>query len=137
MSINDFPNAKIIKGFTGYAVTSCGKVLSLPRTITTTHPRTKQPVKHTYKEVKVLKPSVGSHGSFKVELCQNGKRKTCYVKNLVAEAFCFKPKGVKNLIVWHLDEDKTNCSADNLDFIPFAKLCLLTNSHEYRMNFKN
>lgn len=135
MNINDFANAKLIKGFQGYAVTSCGKVLSLPRKIATKHPKTKKPQLNEIKETKVLKTSANGNGQLKVHLCVNGKQKTCYVKNLVADAFCTKPKG-KNLIVWHLDENKQNNAADNLEFIPFAKLCLLTNNNEYRLNFK-
>ncbi len=134
-AINNYANAKLIKGYPGYAVTNCGKILSLPRKVVSINPITQKKIVYEIKEVKELKSTLGTRGHPKVHLCINGKQKTCYVKNLVAEAYCIKPKG-KNLIVWHLDEIKTHNEANNLSYIPFAQLCLLTNQHNYRSNFK-
>lgn len=132
-NINDYPNAKLLKAYPGYAVTSCGKVLSLPRAIKTTHPKTKAPITCNLKVIKELKPAISSHGHLKVDLCINGKRKTAYVKNLVAEAFCKKITTIKSTVVVHLDENKANCAASNLSWLTLSQFCKFTNNHEYRL----
>lgn len=132
-NINDYPNAKLLKAYPGYAVTSCGKVLSLPRKYTTKHPKTKQPLVCQLKEVKELKPTLSTHGHLKVDLRFNGKRKTAYVKNLVAEAFCKKITTIKSTVVVHLDENKANCAASNLSWLTLSQFCKFTNNHEYRL----
>lgn len=136
MNLNDFPNAKHIVGFPGYAITSCGKVLSLPRKIETKHPITKKSQFTQIKVAKVLKTTLNKRGHTKVYLCIKGRKNTCYVKNIVAQHFLNKPKGKKNLIIWHLDENKQNNAVSNLDYVEFKTLCLLTNSVDYRNKLK-
>lgn len=132
MNINDYANAKLIKGFPGYAVTSCGKVLSLPRTVKTVNPITRKPQEYKIKKVKVLKTNLNHRGQSKVYLSLNGHKKTIYLRNLVAEYFLQKPKDNKNYVIWHLDENKQNNAANNLQYIEFKALCLLLNSTEYK-----
>jgi hypothetical protein len=136
MNLKDYANAKLITWAPGYAVTTCGKVLSLPRKIKSVNAKTNIPYTAQLKDLKEMKPTLGSHGQLKVELCINGKRKTCYVRNLVAEAFCKKPHTKKILVVVHVDENKTNCAASNLSYLTFSQLCQFTNSTNYRNEFK-
>lgn len=86
-----------IKGFEGhYAVTSYGRVWS-------------------YKSHKFLSPGVDKFGYCIVVLCKNGKRKTCKVHRLVAEAFLANPDGKPQ--VNHKDENKTNNNIINLEWM--------------------
>lgn len=136
MHLNNYANAKLIPWAPGYAVTNCGKVLSLPRKIKSVNGKTKTNYTAQIKELKEMKPTLGSHGHLKIELCINGKRKTCYVRNLVAEAFLKKPTTKKIQVVVHVNEDKTNCAASNLSYLTFSQLCTFTNSTNYRNEFK-
>ena len=63
---------------------------------------------------KVLKSIPNKNGYMVVHLYRNGKSKTYAVHRLVAEAFCFKPNGCN--VVNHLDSDRSNNSACNLEF---------------------
>lgn len=63
----------------------------------------------------VLKTWVGNHGYQTVALRVNGKYKRCTVHSLVAEFFLGpKPKGTE---VDHIDGDKLNNTANNLQYI--------------------
>lgn len=64
---------------------------------------------------KVLAPGVASNGYLTVSLCENGKCHTCTVHRLVAENFV-SGKSATCRIVNHIDGDKTNNSADNLEW---------------------
>ena len=68
---------------------------------------------HTGKE-RILKPSKNIWGYLQVQLYKDGKGKMYTVHKLVATAFCENPHGFKE--VNHLDEDKTNNCADNLEW---------------------
>ena len=92
---------KDIEGFEGmYQISNRGNVKSLN-------------YNKTGKE-RILKPNKVSHGYLQVQLHQDGKAKNYYVHRLVAAAFCDNPHGFKE--VNHIDEDKTNNCADNLEF---------------------
>ena len=62
----------------------------------------------------ILKASKTGNGYQKVQLFKDGKGKFYKVHQLVATAFCENPHGFKE--VNHIDEDKTNNCADNLEF---------------------
>ena len=68
---------------------------------------------HTGKE-KIMKPQKNRDGYLIICLWKDGKAKNYYVHRLVAAAFCDNPHGFKE--VNHIDEDKTNNCADNLEF---------------------
>lgn len=133
--LKKYSNAKLINGVDGYAITDCGKVLSLPRSILTTHPKTKNKMVVNIKNLIELKPTISTHNHLKVYLSVKGKKKTFYIKNLVAEAFLKKPITKKILVVVHIDENKKNCSSKNLMWMTFSQLCCFTNSVDYRNNF--
>lgn len=63
---------------------------------------------------KVLKPTLNSKGYERVGLHKNGSLKTVYVHRLVACAFIPNPEGKPQ--VNHMDEDKRNNRADNLEW---------------------
>ena len=71
--------------------------------------------------VKILKQSIKNNGYYHVTLCNgNSKsRKTALVHRLVAEAFVKNPDPEKYDVVNHIDENKTNNRADNLEWCDF------------------
>lgn len=85
---------KDIVGYEGlYSVTSCGKVWS-------------------YKAKKFLKAREDKYGYLRVDLHKNGKLKTRFVHQLVAEAYIPNPDGLPQ--VSHQDECKTHNWVGNL-----------------------
>lgn len=62
----------------------------------------------------ILKQSVGSKGYNLVTLCKNGKQKTVNVHRLVALAFVPNPNN--HPCVNHIDENKKNNEAKNLEW---------------------
>ena len=84
---------KPIDGFDGYEVSNYGKVKG---------------------KRSLLSPSGGSTGYFHVTLFKNGVRHTRLVHRLVAYAFVPNPDNLP--IVNHLDENRANNRADNLQW---------------------
>lgn len=88
---------KAIKGYEGlYEVSNLGNVRSIRTNIT-------------------LKKGITRKGYNIVVLCNNGKRTTKTVHRLVATAFVENP--LNKTEVNHIDEDKTNNRADNLEWV--------------------
>ena len=109
---------KDIEGFEGYyQVSNMNRVKSLERTVRcglngsyyrTIHER-------------ILKPRKASNGYLQVLLSKDGKAKMYLVHRLVATVFCENPQGYKE--VNHIDEDKTNNCADNLEWCSRSYNC--------------
>lgn len=92
---------KDIQGYEGlYQVSNLGRVKSLN-------------YKRTGKE-RILKPSNNGQGYLRVKLCKDGNREQPLVHRLVATVFCENPEGYTE--VNHLDENKQNNMADNLEW---------------------
>jgi len=106
---------KNIKGYEGlYKVSNMGRVKSLERTVTR-----KNGIKQTIRE-RILKPSTDKDGYLLVSLCNgSGKVKTFKVHRLVCEAFYENPK--KKPCVNHIDENKTNNVASNLEWCTYEE----------------
>lgn len=86
-----------IKGYEGqYQISNCGNVKSL-------------------KSNKILSPVPHTKGYLKAQLCKDGKRKSCYIHRLVAEAFIPNPKGLSQ--VDHIDNNRKNNSVENLRWV--------------------
>lgn len=66
------------------------------------------------KKLREVAPSDNKKGYLKVTLCNHGKRKTCYVHRLVAQAFLKNPQALP--MVNHKDFNKHNNSVDNLEY---------------------
>ena len=79
-----------------YAITSCGRVYS-------------------YRSKRFLKPAKDKDGYLYVVLSVNGKRKKCTIHRLVATAYIPNPDSLPT--VNHKDEDKTNNSINNLEWM--------------------
>ena len=63
-----------------------------------------------------ISPSTDGHGYMKLDLCRNGKRKTCKVSRLVAEAFLPNPNNLSD--VDHIDSKRKTCNmVDNLQWL--------------------
>ena len=68
-----------------------------------------------YGKEKILKPWKTNDGYLQVALCKYGHIKCTYVHRLVAESFIQNPQGLET--VNHKDEDKTNNTVSNLDWM--------------------
>ena len=64
---------------------------------------------------KILKPRPTHNGYLRVHLPSvNGQRKDVYIHRLVADAFCYHPKGYD--VVNHIDFNNNNNHAENLEW---------------------
>ena len=91
-----------------YQVSSEGRVKSLERKLP--HWRGGEQIK----KERILKPDVSQDGYLRVGLYAGGKRKRFRVHRLVCEAFHENPDGKP--CVNHIDENKTNNCASNLEW---------------------
>lgn len=92
---------KDVKGYEGvYMVSDEGQVkrLSSPR----------------YQKEHIMSQSMVGYGYLRTILTRNGTSKNLYVHRIVAEAFCPNPNNYTE--VNHIDEDKTNNCASNLEW---------------------
>ena len=106
---------KSIKGYEGlYQVSNMGRVKSLERIITKRN-GLKQSV-----QGRILKPIVGQDGYLLVNLYDSsGKRKSFYAHRLVCETFLDNPENKP--CVNHIDENKTNNVASNLEWCTYKE----------------
>lgn len=103
---------KPVAGYEGYyEVDQFGRVYGVERVI-----RVKDGGREYAKPVaaKKLKQHMHSQGYKVVVLTKNGESKKAFVHRLVADAFVENPNGYP--VVNHIDEDKTNNFADNLEW---------------------
>ena len=99
-----------VVGYEGrYQVSSMGRVKSLER---------KDRLGRTVKE-RILKPGMDRGGYLLVVLCAGGKPKTLNVHRLVCEAFHENPENKP--CVNHIDENKTNNAASNLEWSTYEE----------------
>lgn len=87
------------------------------------------------KQEKVLKPKINKQGNLEVTLNKNDKHHYCMVNRLVIETF-LDIKLSKNDIVMYKDNDKTNCSTDNMYLITRGKRQELTYDEDKRERYK-
>ena len=92
---------RAVKGYEGlYEVSNLGRVKSL-----------------RFDRDKILKNTLGSNGYYDVGLSLNKKKKTKRVHQLVAESFLgHKPCGME-LVINHIDFNKTNNNIANLEIV--------------------
>lgn len=107
---------KSVKGYEGlYEVSNYGNVRSLAHTTEIERNGIKIKMPHPSK---ILKPQKRQHGYLSVCLYgrggKNGRFKQASVHRLVAEAFVPNPRNCEE--VNHIDEDKQNNRADNLEW---------------------
>ena len=104
-----------IEGYEGlYQVSDQGRVKSLERKV----PRGNG--EQTVKE-RILKPGMDRGGYLIVDLCDGGKRKHFKVHRLVCQAFHDNPENKP--CVNHIDENKTNNAASNLEWSTAKENC--------------
>lgn len=90
---------KPVSGYEGlYEVSGCGKVKSL-----------------LHNQEKILKPNFQEKGYLSVELYKEKKRKRFLIHRIVAEAFI--PNIENKPQVNHIDENKSNNSVENLEWV--------------------
>lgn len=108
---------KTIEDYPNYQVSNMGRVKSLERNVV-------KGKGGLYKiEEKILKSIKKRDGYLMVNLSKEGKQKTCLIHRLVASTFLDNPNNLFE--VNHIDEDKTNNRADNLEWC----------SREYNCNY--
>lgn len=99
-----------VVGYEGlYQVSDQGRVKSLERT---------DSLGRTVKE-RILKPGMDRGGYLLVVLCAGGKSKTLNVHRLVCQAFHENPENKP--CVNHIDENKTNNAASNLEWSTYEE----------------
>ena len=91
-----------IEGFNDYLITSQGRVLSLK-----------------YGKLKELNQVNDGHGYYYVNLSKNGKPYNKKVHRLVAQAFIVNPDNKP--CINHIDENKTNNHASNLEWCTYKE----------------
>ena len=92
---------KDIKGYEGkYQISNYRRVKSLNY--------------HRTGKERILKAGDNGHGYLFVELCKDGKTKTCRINRLVAQAFLENPQKLPE--VNHKNEDKTDNRVENLEW---------------------
>lgn len=116
---------KPISGFEAlYEVSDSGQVRSLTRIIT-------DKAGHSYQhQGKVIKPNKIKNGYLVVYLRKEGRTYPKYVHRLVAEAFVPNPNNFP--IVNHLNGNKQNCNAPNLEWATYSR----NNQHAYDTGLK-
>lgn len=99
---------KAVKGYEGlYEVSNLGRVRSLPRATT---------------KGKIMKLYRSQHNGYVYcSLSKNNNRKTIRVHRLVLEAFTNYKSRSSNLVIDHIDGDKTNNRLDNLDAVTMSE----------------
>lgn len=90
-----------VNGYPKYEISNTGKVKSL------NYNNTGKPQE--------LKIKINKYGFAEVSLSKNNKKKDFMLARLVAEHFVPNPKNCP--VVTNIDNDKTNCSADNLKWV--------------------
>lgn len=111
---------KDIKGYEGiYQISNLGNVRSLDYRILNTNGVGYRTIKG-----RVMKPRENNKGYLIIGF-SHGKRKTCTVHRLVAQAFIPNPNNYSD--VNHIDENKHNNNVENLEWI----------SHKDNMNYGN
>lgn len=78
--------------------------------------------------LKLLKPGKDRNGYLQADLYKFGKRKKKLVHRLILEIFC-PNKDADNLTVNHKDEDKTNNSLENLEWMSLADNVRYSQAH--------
>jgi hypothetical protein len=103
-----------IIGYEGlYQVSNMGRVKSLERDVAS-----KNGSKRTVRE-QILKSNTNQDGYLQVSLYYSGKMKTFKIHRLVCEAFHENPKNKP--CVNHIDENKTNNAASNLEWCTYEE----------------
>lgn len=103
---------KPVKGYEGlYEVSNLGRVRSLDRVQYQKDSHGGMMEKHY--QGKIMTPTDNGHG-YQVLILRKGGRKSNYVHRIVAEAFVDNPNGYP--VINHLDHDRTNNRADNLEW---------------------
>lgn len=93
---------KYIEGYEDYMISNLGRVKS------------NQSYNNPKHEWRYLTPSDNSKGYKLVGLVKEGKRKNYYIHRLVASSFIPNPNNFKEIN--HIDNDKNNNCADNLEW---------------------
>lgn len=107
---------KPIKGFeTRYSISNYGRIKSIERYMVSIH---KNARKNLMPE-KILKTKISKNGYEKIKLYDGVKSRDLMIHRLVGEAFVNNPKNKP--YIDHLDGNKLNNRADNLEYVTMAE----------------
>lgn len=108
---------KDVVGYEGlYQISSFGRLKSLPKTIINT-----KGVSFEYKE-RIMKLNPNGAGYLSSRIRKNKIAETVRIHVLVAQSFLgYKPNGKVDFVIDHIDGDKTNNNASNLQVITHRK----------------
>lgn len=93
--------------YEGYEVSNMGRIRSL------NYRRTGK--------IQVMKPTTDTNGYLQARLMRDGKQKICLVHRLVATAFIENSDIENKTEINHIDENKKNNRADNLEWVTHKK----------------
>mgnify|MGYP000205936251 CR=1 FL=1 len=79
-----------------------------------------------------LRPSVQTNGYLIVSLSNGPRKRTKQIHKLVAETFLHKPEGAQ--CVNHIDEDKTNNTSANLEWVTYQYNSAYSNARYYNFH---
>ena len=100
---------KEIKGYEGYyAISNLGRIKSLARVQRNGH--------RCQERILLLQPNK-KNGHIQILLHRDMSYKMFYLKRLVAEHFVDNPNPSEYKQVRQIDSDKTNCKAENLEWV--------------------
>ncbi len=109
---------KSVKGYEGlYEVSNLGRVKSLSRTM-----RSKGDSVRRVEE-RILKGTLDSAGYYSVNLSKNGTAKVRKIHQLVTIAFLGHAPSGHEIVVDHINNDKTNNRLDNLQLVTPRENC--------------
>lgn len=108
---------KEINGYEGYyEVSNLGNIRSMNRKI--------YKIDGTYQTYKSRKIKIcynARNNTYEVSLRKNGNKKCFKVHRLVAEAFCYNDDPILKTTVNHIDGDRSNNRADNLEWVSYSE----------------
>lgn len=119
---------KNIKDYEGsYQCSNTGLIRTLDRYVT------EKSGKRQFRKGQIIKPRINKNGYLQVALNKNGIRKMCYVHKIIAETFVFNDDPEIKITVNHIDGNKNNNFATNLEWCSYSD----NNEHSYRTLHRN
>ena len=102
-----------IPDYIGYQISNLGRVRSIDRDLIYSDGRKR------HMPGRILKPVLTDNGYFRIALHQKGSYRSYYIHRLVAATFVANPENKP--IVNHIDGNKSNNCAENLEWVTYGE----------------